>query len=367
MKTNNPFGALGQLPNNFGSSMALIANGIGMMGGAPSNTGLINAGRAMDRDAQERARQQRFAQLMRDPDVAGSLPKNIQAILPFMAPQAAGDIIAQYQARTARDARDAAAAAENRRRYEQDYNLQREKFELQKQKFNKPRADEYETRAAAAQRFGLTPGTQQFQDYVLDRKGVVDGRKETTEQREITKKRIGIASENLKTVPSIVQGQRVIAQLENIAKESGLESAIGPIQGSENVQNFADTLLFSRTLGLSNPSTNAAIRRLQSQLEILGGESQRGLGAQSEADAKRIRGAIAGLTSSRDSDEFKQNLNIIRQFIERGLGRAQEAARQYPKLGEMYPGLSVQQAPQPNKRGRYNPNTGEIEGLKTND
>jgi len=99
MKTNNPFGALGQLPNNFGSSLALIANGLGMMGGAPSNTGLINAGRAMDRDAQEQAGQQRFAQLMRDPNVVGLLPKNIQAILPFMAPQAAGDIVAQYQAR----------------------------------------------------------------------------------------------------------------------------------------------------------------------------------------------------------------------------------------------------------------------------
>ena len=99
MKTNNPFGALGQLPNNFGSSLALIANGLGMMGGAPSNTGLINAGRAMDRDAQERAGQQRFAQLMRDPKVVGSLPKNIQAILPFMTRQAAGDIVAQYQAR----------------------------------------------------------------------------------------------------------------------------------------------------------------------------------------------------------------------------------------------------------------------------
>ena len=170
MKTNNPFGALGQLPNNFGSSLALIANGLGMMGGAPSNTGLINAGRAMDRDTQERARQQRFAQLMRNPDIAGSLPQNVKAILPFMAPQAAGDIIAQYQARTARDAREAAAAAENRRRYDQDYKLQREKFDLQKRKFSTPRRDNYEIRAEAAKRYGLRPGTQEFQDYVLGRK-----------------------------------------------------------------------------------------------------------------------------------------------------------------------------------------------------
>jgi len=156
MKTNNPFGALGQLPNNFGSSLALIANGLGMMGGAPSNTGLINAGRAMDRDAQERAGQQRFAQLMRDPNVMGSLPKNIQAILPFMAPQAAGNIVAQYQARTARDAREAAAAeedlrrfnltrtandareAERRRQFDQNYGLQLKKLELQKQIANRP-------------------------------------------------------------------------------------------------------------------------------------------------------------------------------------------------------------------------------------
>ena len=170
MKTNNPFGALGQLPNNFGSSLALIANGLGMMGGAPSNTGLINAGRAMDRDAQERAGQQRFSQLMRDPNVVGLLPKNIQAILPFMAPQAAGNIVAQYQARTARDAREAAAEEESRRRFNQNYQLQRDKFDLQKQIANRPGANQYERRAEAAQRFGLTPGTQEFQDYVLGRK-----------------------------------------------------------------------------------------------------------------------------------------------------------------------------------------------------
>jgi len=169
MKTNNPFGALGQLPNNFGSSLALIANGLGMMGGAPSNTGLISAGRAMDRDAQERAGQQRFSQLMRDPNVMGSLPKNIQAILPFMAPQAAGNIVAQYQARTARDAREAAAEEESRRRFNQNYQLQRDKFDLQKQIANRPGANQYERRAEAAQRFGLTPGTQEFQDYVLGR------------------------------------------------------------------------------------------------------------------------------------------------------------------------------------------------------
>jgi len=120
------------------------------------------------------------------------LPKNIQAILPFMAPQAAGNIVAQYQARTARDAREAAAAEENRRRFNltrtardareaaaeeesrrrfnQNYQLQRDKFDLQKQIANRPGANQYETRAEAAQRFGLTPGTQEFQDYVLGRK-----------------------------------------------------------------------------------------------------------------------------------------------------------------------------------------------------
>ena len=276
--------------------------------------------------AERRRQQQRFSQFMRDPNVVGSLPKNIQAILPFMAPQAAGDIVAQYQARTARDARAA-----------QNYLLQRDKFNLQKQIANSPRP-----------------------------------RQETTEEKELAKNRVRIATDNLKSVPSITQGQRVVAQLEAIAgkglspkdrkaAEGNLESAIGPIQGLENVQSFVDTLPFSQTLGLSNPETNAAIRRLQSQLEILGGESQKGLGAQSEADARRIRGAIAGLTSSRNAAEFKQNLNIIRNFFERGLVRAQEAARQYPQLGEMYPGMRQQQAPQQNNRLRFNPNTGEIE------
>jgi len=192
MKTNNPFGALGQLPNNFGSSLALIANGLGMMGGAPSNTGLINAGRAMDRDAQERAGQQRFSQLMRDPNVVGSLPKNIQAILPFMAPQAAGDIVAQYQARTARDAREAAAEEESRRRFNltrtardareaaaeeesrrrfnQNYQLQRDKFDLQKQIANRPTAQPNTYKdlnqlnsAEAALRKEFTKDTQDFE------------------------------------------------------------------------------------------------------------------------------------------------------------------------------------------------------------
>lgn len=188
MKTNNPFGALGQLPNNFGSSLALIANGLGMMGGAPSNTGLINAGRAMDRDAQERAGQQRFAQLMKDPNVLGSLPKNIQAILPFMAPQAAGNIVAQYQARTARDAREAAAAeedlrrfnltrtandareAERRRQFDQNYGLQLKKLELQKQIANRPGSQQNTYKdlnqlnsAEAALRKEFTKDTQDFE------------------------------------------------------------------------------------------------------------------------------------------------------------------------------------------------------------
>lgn len=188
MKTNNPFGALGQLPNNFGSSFALIANGLGMMGGAPSNTGLINAGRAMDRDAQERAGQQRFSQLMKDPNVVGLLPKNIQAILPFMAPQAAGDIVAQYQARTARDAREAAAAEESRRRFnltrtandareaerrrqfDQNYGLQLKKLELQKQIANRPgsQPNTYKdlnqlNSAEAALRKEFTKDTQDFE------------------------------------------------------------------------------------------------------------------------------------------------------------------------------------------------------------
>ena len=170
MKTNNPFGALGQLPNNFGSSLALIANGLGMMGGAPSNTGLINAGRAMDRDAQERAGQQRFAQLMRDPNVVGLLPKNIQAILPFMAPQAAGNIVAQYQARTARDAREAAAEEESRRRFNQNYQLQRDKLDLQKQIANRPTAQQNTYKdlnqlnsAEAALRKEFTKDTQDFE------------------------------------------------------------------------------------------------------------------------------------------------------------------------------------------------------------
>jgi len=170
MKTNNPFGALGQLPNNFGSSLALIANGLGMMGGAPSNTGLINAGRAMDRDAQEQAGQQRFAQLMRDPNVVGLLPKNIQAILPFMAPQAAGDIVAQYQARTARDAREAAAEEESRRRFNQNYQLKRDKFDLEKQIANRPTAQQntYQdlnqlNSAESALRKEFTKDTQDFE------------------------------------------------------------------------------------------------------------------------------------------------------------------------------------------------------------
>ena len=170
MKTNNPFGALGQLPNNFGSSLALIANGLGMMGGAPSNTGLINAGRAMDRDAQEQAGQQRFAQLMRDPNVVGLLPKNIQAILPFMAPQAAGNIVAQYQARTARDAREAAAEEESRRRFNQNYQLKRDKFDLEKQIANRPTAQQntYQdlnqlNSAESALRKEFTKDTQDFE------------------------------------------------------------------------------------------------------------------------------------------------------------------------------------------------------------
>jgi len=56
-----------------------------------------------------------------------------------MTRQAAFDTVAQYHARTARDAREAAAAEESRRRYDQDYGLKRERFELEKQNASRQR------------------------------------------------------------------------------------------------------------------------------------------------------------------------------------------------------------------------------------
>ena len=220
MKTNNPFGALGQLPNNFGSSLALIANGLGMMGGAPSNTGLINAGRAMDRDAQERAGQQRFAQLMRDPKVVGSLPKNIQAILPFMTRQAAGDIVAQYQARTARDAREAAAEEERSRQYDQDYQLRRDQFKLAEQNASRQRANQYEIRAEAAQRFGLRPGTQEFNDYVLGRKRQTSQQNTYKDLNQRNSAEAGLRKEATKELAPFVEIKQFNEQIQ-ASKDTG--------------------------------------------------------------------------------------------------------------------------------------------------
>ena len=79
--------------------------------------------------------------------------------------------------------------------------------------------------------------------------------------------------------------------------------------------------------------------RLQKQLEVLGGQNMRGLGAQSDADARRLQEALAGLTSAKDQQELQYHLGTIRSFVTSGRDRAMTVGRQFPQLGAQYPGL----------------------------
>lgn len=163
---------------------------------------------------------------------------------------------------------------------------------------------------------------------------------ETTMQKEIDKARVKDAAEALKGYPSMRQAVGILDQLDVLANDPNVGGAIGPGLNSQTYQNIVGGVVpFSESLGLANRQLYGRMLRLQKQLEVLGGQNMRGLGAQSDADARRLQEALAGLTSAKDQQELQYHLGTIRSFVTSGRDRAMTVGRQFPQLGAQYPGL----------------------------
>jgi hypothetical protein len=174
----------------------------------------------------------------------------------------------------------------------------------------------------------------------LERQRTARSAPETTIDKEIAKARIKDAATALKGYPSMRQAVGILDQLDKVAQDPNVDGAIGPGLNSQTYQNIVGGMVpFSEALGLANRKLYGRMLRLQKQLEVLGGQNMRGLGAQSDADAARLQEALAGLTSARDGKELQFHLGTIREFVTSGRDRAMAVAEQFPQLGQQYPGL----------------------------
>lgn len=160
------------------------------------------------------------------------------------------------------------------------------------------------------------------------------GGAETTLQKEVDKARVEMAQKDIQSGQGANETIEVVRQLRELSEGGKLDGAVGPIGGTEEYQSIVGGLVpFSESLGLANRGGNAQIRRLQSQLELAGGEKMKGLGAQSDADAKRLSNAVAGLSFARNRQEFNAALAIIENSVKSAAARGQAAAREFPALG----------------------------------
>lgn len=155
---------------------------------------------------------------------------------------------------------------------------------------------------------------------------------ETTMDKEISKARVNRAEKNIASAQGAQDMSRVVAELQSVASDPGLSAAIGPIGQSSTYQTVVGALPFSQTLGMANPTLNARIVRLQSQLELAGGEKMKGLGAQSDADSARLQRAVSNLSSARNGQEFMEAIEVINNSIQGSLARGQQAANEFPDL-----------------------------------
>lgn len=79
------FGKLGK-PGGYSPNLHMVANGIGMMGGANSNSALLQMGQQAAQMRAQKAKQQQFQQMLQDPKNAGMLPKSVMGLAQFMDP-----------------------------------------------------------------------------------------------------------------------------------------------------------------------------------------------------------------------------------------------------------------------------------------
>lgn len=196
-----------------------------------------------------------------------------------------------------------------------------------------------EMRKAQAASIGLDPRSTEYRDYVLTGK-LPTKTNETTLDKEVTKAAVETAQKNIQAGQGKLDSLGVVDELKAIASDAGLEGAIGPLDQWGAVQNTV-----GRVFG--NPQLNAKISRLQSFLELAGGEAMKGLGSQSDSDARRLQQAVSSLTSARSKTEYLDAIRTIERYTSKAYNRAVEAARRYPQLSPELSKAPLRDVPTP--------------------
>lgn len=194
----------------------------------------------------------------------------------------------------------------------------------------------FERRKRIAIENGLKPGTPEYNQFLFNgqispRSGAIE---ETTTQKEVAKTRVDMAEKNIKAAYGAQDTMNLVGQLKALSEAKNFEGAIGPVAGNSIYQTIVGGALpFSETAGIANREVHAKLKRLQSALEVAGGEKMRGLGSQSDSDAARLSRAVGDLTSARTTKEFNDALAIIEDSVKGAIARGQAAAKDFPELG----------------------------------
>jgi len=210
--------------------------------------------------------------------------------------------------------------------------MEREMLEAKMADIKDPQAI-YARRKAIADKYGLKEGTSEYTQWIFDGK-IPDktGASETTTQKEVAKTEVEMAQ---KAIASGTGGKEVLRVTDQLRKlpetDDNFEAAIGPLDDYKLWQSAAGAIPILKSL--ANPTTSAEIKRMQSQLELAGGEKMKGLGAQSDKDAERLANAISGLSSARNATEYYAALRVIEESVVGAYNRAVEASKKFPQLG----------------------------------
>lgn len=190
----------------------------------------------------------------------------------------------------------------------------------------------YARRDAIAKKYNLKEGTPEYINWIFDGK-IPDktGANETTTQKEVAKAEVEMAQKAIASGSGAKDVLRVVDQLRALPETKNFENAIGPLDDYKMWQSIAGSIPILNAL--TNPTTSAEIKRLQSQLELAGGEKMKGLGAQSDKDAERLANAVSGLSSARNSTEYYAALRVIEESVTAAYNRAAEAGKKFPALG----------------------------------
>lgn len=190
---------------------------------------------------------------------------------------------------------------------------------------------------AQAKAGGLTPGTPEYQAFMLG-----SGAGQRAEATETGKAR-GQAATGLSGITS--KAERAIENLQAIRNDPALPGITGMVQGRMPPMTQAGTDL------------NTRIQQAQGQAFLEAFDSLKGGGAITEIEGLKAEQAMARLNRAQSTEAYQSALDELTSILDAGVSRA------YDRAGQVRPTAqpSQPQAPQQGQRLRFNPATGEFE------